>query len=211
MVDKVAAVRIQTMARALSTKPLAPWIVEHCMAGVCGKFPHILRCHPVPTQRYADAMMSGVLISSSGGGKSHVPRAVVDVACAVLQWPRSLRHSDSGVPIHCRSKNMSALAEAATQFGHLAYWPDHVVKALLSQRRHPLCGKPSGTSKALQISFTELIDLTFPVEGGGGSGGVRVDRSMDHTNSFGSTITKDKMKYQLVKDGGGASFRFVNA
>ena len=43
---------------------------------------------------------------------------------------------------------MSALAEAATQFGHLAYWPDHVVKALLSQRR--------------QISFTELIDLTFP-------------------------------------------------
>ena len=68
VVDKVAAVRIQTMARALSTKPLALWIIEHCMAGVFGIFSHILRCHPVPTQRYADAMMSGVLISSSGGG-----------------------------------------------------------------------------------------------------------------------------------------------
>ena len=43
---------------------------------------------------------------------------------------------------------MLALAEAATQFGHLAYWPDDVVKALLSQRRDPLCGESSGTSKA---------------------------------------------------------------
>ena len=75
LVEKVATVRIQTVARALSTTSLAVWMFENCMVGVFlkpgWKFVH-QPGHAVNAQRCADAMMSGVPISSSGGGKSHV-------------------------------------------------------------------------------------------------------------------------------------------
>ena len=161
-------------------------------------------------KRLAYIPVSGVSVSLSGAGKSHVPGTMYHIAMQLgAAWPSDLLCG--GRPPMTRSAlNMSKLTTMASEHSQFGWFPDEYTKAVMPQRPDP--NAPSGGgSKNFVVSAGELLDYMTPSDHGGGAQGVSVNRTITNPNIFGSTLTLAKARFFLWEDEGGASCRLLKA
>lgn len=132
--DLVSATRLDALAKSLRSTAMCVALFDMCFSSLF--HPPGWKIVPVAEPgvensgaRTASVPVSGVSISLSGAGKSHVPSTFYDLALLVGErWPASLAPKKKP-PMDRVAMNMSKLSDLAKEHGHFGWFPDEYTKA----------------------------------------------------------------------------------